>query len=88
MATKVKHGADPDFRDVPIQPGSEFSCVVRGFYTDDPKLGAGGVLAVSFNSERPEKQVNELLVLRSCFRHWYEQEMRARGVEPTGEYAL
>lgn len=87
MATEVKHGALAHW-ERPIVRASEFRVVVHGYYTEDPDVGAGGVLAYAFNSQRPEKQVNELLVLRSAFRHWYEQEMRARGVEPTEGYAL
>lgn len=51
-------------------------------------LGAGGVTEVQWHSERPEKRVAELLVLRTCFRSFYEQTMKQLGHDPNGAYRL
>lgn len=51
-------------------------------------LGAGGVTDVVWQSNRPEKRVAELLILRTCFRDWYERTMRDFGKQPNGAYRL
>ncbi len=51
-------------------------------------LGAGGVTEIVWNSKRPEKRVNELLVLRTCFRDFYDKTMPLLGRQPKGAYRL
>lgn len=55
---------------------------------DTQGIGAGGVTNVEWNSQRAAKRVNELLVMRTIFRNWYEKEMRALGHKPEGAYKL
>ena len=51
-------------------------------------LGAGGVTEILWKSQRPEKRVNELLVLRTCFRDFYEKMMPVLGRQAKGAYRL
>ena len=39
-------------------------------------------------STRPEKRMNELLVLRTCFRDFYDTTMPTLGRRPMGAYRL
>ena len=55
---------------------------------DTQGMGAGGVTTVEWASARDAKRVNELLVLRTCFRNWYEKTMRELGRKPDGAYRL
>lgn len=55
---------------------------------DTEGLGAGGVTEVVWQSNRPEKRIAELLILRTCFRNWYERTMREFGKQPNGAYRL
>lgn len=55
---------------------------------DTQGIGAGGVTAIAWASDRDAKRVNELLVLRTCFRSWYEQQMRVFGHKAEGAYRL
>lgn len=88
MATKVVHGANPNFGKLPVNLNAKFEVTVTGHYVDQPGIAAAGVTHYAFQSNRPEKQVAELLALRTAFRHFYERSMRNRGITPTGEYAL
>lgn len=69
MATEVQHGPHPRFT-TPLAEG-EFSVTVRGRYTTMPRRGAGGVTASQFAYRSPAKRQAELLVLRTCFLHWF-----------------
>lgn len=55
---------------------------------DEQGVGAGGVTEMAWNSARKEKRVAELLVLRTCFRHYYERTLRELGHKPEGAYRL
>ena len=77
VATEVKHGTTPTF--TAQVEGRPFGCVLQGRYTTEPDLGAGGVTYAHFASERPEKQRNELLVLRTSFLEWFLAEYQAKG---------
>lgn len=55
---------------------------------DAQGMGAGGVTEIVWNSQRPAKRAAELLVLRTCFRNFYEKTMRELGHRPEGAYRL
>jgi hypothetical protein len=67
--TEVKHGPSPAFT-AKIKPG-QYYALVTGYYTEQDHLGAGGVNSYRFQSQRPVKQVPELLVLRTAFLDWF-----------------
>ncbi len=59
-----------------------FRVVVEGCYTKTPNLAEASVTKVDWHSENPEKRRNELLALRSAFKHWYYQTMTEFGGDP------
>ena len=76
MATEVRHGPAPIFSR-PIS-GTFFVTVV-GHYTDTPNLAAAGVTEFRLQSERRVKCQAEMLALRTAFKSWAEDTMRALG---------
>ncbi len=77
MATEVRHGPHAAF-DAPLS-GGRFGIEIIGRYTRTLRLAAGGVTQVVWNSDRPEKRRNELLVLRTCFLEWFLEQWLAQG---------
>lgn len=71
---------------------SEFWRWLQSWWTevepDTQGMGAGGVTEIVWQSDRKEKRAAELLVMRTCFRSFYEQTMRELGHKPEGAYGL
>lgn len=92
MSTEVKDGSHPRF--TATRTGGHFGAMLEGYYTDTPGLGAGGVAAHRYESDRPAKRRNELLVLRTVFLEWFLEQwreqggQRARAIAAIREYPL
>lgn len=77
MSTEVVHGPKPRFR-TKLAPG-RFAVTLHGRYTKVPGMAAAGATKSSFNSDRPEKRIAELRVLRTAFIVWYLEAWVAQG---------
>lgn len=78
MCTEVKHGANPQW-DAPIAPGPGYGCLLEGFYTNTHDLTAAGVARSWYQSNRPSKQMPELLGMRTAFLDWFFSEYERLG---------
>ena len=83
---------DPNFRRTRRGFLLEFWRWLQSWWTevepDIQGLGAGGVTEVRWSSDQREKRANELLVMRTVFRDFYERTMRELGHQPKGAYRL
>src|SRR5437899_11853888 len=76
MTTEVRHG-DAIFDANTISP--PYYCHVVGYYTGTPNLTAAGVTRFQFQSDRPEKQMAELLGMRTAFLEWFKEMYQQLG---------
>lgn len=76
MCTEIKHGPNPTWA---ATVSGEYSCRVVGHYTDRDHLTAAGVAEHAYQSNRPAKQLAELLGMRTAFLAWFLDEFQRLG---------
>jgi len=76
VCTEVKHGPNPQWE---AKTYGEYSCRLVGHYTDTHDLTACGVREWKWNSDRPAKQMPELLGMRTAFLEWFMETYQKLG---------